>query len=337
MKGRRLLTLVGGICLILVLAALPFMTACAAPPAEKIVLKAVTAWPSTTVEAKDFLKFVDKVNTEAEQKYPGELEIQYLGGPEAIPTKDQAEAVRTGTIDMNLTSDAYYAGIAPVVNAMKLTQLTPWEERESGAYDLLNEIHQEQLNCFYLGRLGSDIPFQLYLNVKVEKPADLAELNIRVSPMYIDFMNALGATPVETSPVDVYTAIERGTVDGYCWPAVGIRDWGWEEVTKYVVGPSFYNVVHEVLVNLDTWNRIPGHLQDFLIDTMKESEHEIVAESQELLAAEPAILKEKGLEFIEFSPADTKWYYDLAYSAAWEGITKKAPEDAPKLRELISK
>ncbi|MDH5696212.1 MAG: hypothetical protein OEZ00_06390 [Dehalococcoidia bacterium] len=88
-----LLALVGSVCLILVLAALPFMAACAAPPPEKIVLKAVTAWPSTTVEAKDFLKFVDKVNTGAEEKYPGELEIQYLGGPETIPTKDQTEAL----------------------------------------------------------------------------------------------------------------------------------------------------------------------------------------------------------------------------------------------------
>ena len=332
---KTLLALLGSACLVLVLAALPFMAACAAPPAEKIVLKAVAAWPSPTPETQNFIAFVDKVNAAAQEKYPGELEIEFLGGPEAIPTKDQAEAVRTGVVDINFTSDAYGAGIAPAPTALKLTKLTPWEERESGAYDFLNEIWQEQMNCFYLGRLGMDIPFQLYLNVKVEKPADIAGLNIRVSPLYIDFMNALGATPVETSPGDIYTAIERGTVDGYCWPAVGIRDWGWDEVTKYVVGPSFYNVTNEVLINLDTWNQIPGHLQSFLIDTMKAAEYEVVAKSQKLLEEEPAILKEKGLEFIEFSPADTKAYYDLAYSAGWEGIMKKAPEDAPKLQELL--
>jgi len=314
------------------------MAACApTPPAEKIVLKAVTAWPSTTAEAKNFLKFVDAVNQEAQKKYPGQLEIKYLGGPEIVPTKDQAEAVRTGTIDMNFTSDAYCAGIVPVVNGLKLTQLTPWEERKSGAYDFLNEIYQKQLNCFYLGRLGSDIPFQLYLNKKIARPEELKGLNIRVSPMYVDFMKALGAVPVETAPADVYTAIERGVVDGYCWPAVGIRDWGWEAVTKYVVGPSFYNVCHEVLINLNTWNRIPKHLQSLLVDVEKEEEHEIVEASQVALKEERTLLTQKGLEYIEFSPADTKSYYDLAYSAGWEGIMKKAPEDAPKLRELISK
>ncbi len=334
MRKSKLLTLAGSVCLILVLAALPFMVACPAAP-EKIVLKAVAAWPATAGETQNFLTFVDKVNTEVEKRYPGELEIEFLGGPEIIPSKDQAEAVRTGVVDINFTSDAYGAGITKVPTALKLTKLTPWEERESGAYDFLNDVWQEQMNCFYLGRLGMDIPFQLYLNVKVDEPADIAGLNIRVSPLYIDFIKALGATPVETAPPDVYTAIERGTVDGYCWTAVGIRDWGWHEVTKYVVGPSFYNVTNEVLINLDTWNQLPAHLQSFLIDTMIAAEYEIVAQSLEALKDEPAILKDMGLEFIEFSEADAQWYYDLAYSAGWAGLIEAAPEEAAILQELL--
>ena len=339
MRSIRLLTLTGSIFLMLTLVALLFVAGCAekAAPAQKIVLKAVTAWPSTTVEAKDFLQFVDAVNKRVAEKYPGQLEISYLGGPEAVPTADQAEAVRTGTIDMNLTSDAYFAGIVPVSNAMKLTQLTPWEERKSGANDFLNALFQKQLNSYYLGRLGSDIPFQLYMNKKVSSPAELKGLNIRTSPMYVDFLKALGAVPVSTAPPDVYTAIERGVVDGYCWPAVGIRDWGWEEVTKYVVGPTFYDVVHEVLINLDTWNRIPEHLQKLLIEVEEQMEHEIVEASQAALKEERGILTQKGIQIIEFSSADTKMYYDLAYAAGWKAITEKAPEDAPKLQKLISK
>jgi TRAP-type mannitol/chloroaromatic compound transport system substrate-binding protein len=82
--------------------------------------------------------------------------------------------------------------------------------------------------------------------------------------MYIDFMHALSVTPVETSPGDIYQALERGVVDGFCWPLVTIRPWGWQEVTKYVVGPTFYKVCHPLLVNVDKWNQIPPDIQKAL-------------------------------------------------------------------------
>ena len=64
---------------------------CQAAP-KKIILKAITAWPKTVYESQNFLKFIDMVNQNAAKKYPGELEIQYLGGPEVIPNREQVEA-----------------------------------------------------------------------------------------------------------------------------------------------------------------------------------------------------------------------------------------------------
>ena len=58
-------------------------------------------------------------------------------------------------------------------------------------------------------------------------------------------------------PTEVYSALERHVVDGYCWPSVGIRDWGWDKVTKYVVDPGFYNVPNPVLINQKTYNSLP--------------------------------------------------------------------------------
>ena len=50
----------------------------------------------------------------------------------------------------------------------------------------------------------------------------------------------LGANVVTTPPGEVYTALERGVVDGYGWPILGIFDLGWQEKTKYRVDPGFY-------------------------------------------------------------------------------------------------
>ena len=73
--------------------------------------------------------------------------------------------------------------------------------------------------------------------------------------MYLQAIKGLGGNPVVIPPTEVYAALERNVVDGYCWPAVGIRDWGWQKHTQYVVDPGFYNVPNPLLINLKMWNQ----------------------------------------------------------------------------------
>ena len=96
------------------------------------------------------------------------------------------------------------------------------------------------------------MPFHIYLNKKIDK-LDFTGLKIRVTPVYKDIVEAMGGTTVTTAPGEVYTALERGVVDGYGWPITGIFDLGWEKVTKYRMEPAFYSVEVGVLVNLDVW------------------------------------------------------------------------------------
>ncbi len=90
MKRKGLLTLLGGICLVTVLAVLPFLGACAqpapaptpapAPPPkpEPITLKALTFLPGKLPTVADFPEFAKRVNERAK----GELVIDHLGGPD---------------------------------------------------------------------------------------------------------------------------------------------------------------------------------------------------------------------------------------------------------------
>jgi len=306
--------------------------------AEKITLKAVSAWPSSDASVKeDFLPFVEKVNQVMKQKYQGQLEVKYVGGPEAIPVRNQPDALRVGTVDMYYGTPAYYEGVAPAANLSKLTFLTPWEERESGAFDIFNQIHQEKLNSYYLGRLGNEEQFQLFTKVKYTTPGALKGARIRVSPMYIDFVKALEAIPIETKPGDIYQALERNVVDGTYWPFTKLRSWGFHEVTKYVVGPGIYMVCHPVLVNMDSMKKLPDHLQKALTDLMKEEEHVVIERDRANAKKERQLLKQAGMEFVEFSPEDTKKYIELADSSGWEGLLKKAGEYGPKLRKTLSK
>lgn len=306
--------------------------------AEKYVIKAVSAWPKNASEvASEYLPFIKAANEYLSQKYPGELKIKYLGGPEVIPSRDQPEAIRMGTIDMMFGTAAYYAGIAPAANAGKLSVLTAAEEKMNGAEALFDKIHRDKLNAAYLGRLGSEVQFQLYTIKRVENLDDIKGLRIRTSAMYIDFIKSLGGIPIGIKPGDVYQALERDVVDGFMWPLYSIRPWGWQEVAKYVVGPPFYKVAHPILANTKKWDSLPEHLKTAILDILEKQAAIVEKESVENMKKEPEILKQAGMEVITFSPEDTKKYLEMAYSEGWKGQLKLESEMTSQLQKLLSK
>jgi TRAP-type C4-dicarboxylate transport system substrate-binding protein len=325
---------------ILVFAVISLFLASLAQPemarGEPYVLKAVTAWPKQVADSKSFLFFLETAEEMVAKKYPGELKINYIGGPEAVKTQEQIHAVQTGLVDMCLTANAYYVNLMPEADAMKLSDFYPWEERERGIWAYYNDLHQKRLGIYYLGGIGLDEKFYLYLSKPI-KSADLKGFNIRVSPMYLQVIKALGGNPIVIPPTEVYTALERHVVDGYCWPAVGIRDWGWQKQTKYVVEPGFYRVRQPLLVNLKTWNNLPKKLKDLLEEAAKEAERKTVAYFEDAARKERPILLKEGIQVIDLPPAEKQKFLKVAYDSAWEDILKKSPTVGAELRKLLTK
>src|SRR4030043_688613 len=102
-----------------------FITQYGLAKAEPITLKAVTAWPKTASEYKAFATFTDLVEQMVAKKYPGQLKVQFIGGPEAVKTMDQVQALQRGMVDMVFTTTAYYLSVLPEVDAIKLSDYTP--------------------------------------------------------------------------------------------------------------------------------------------------------------------------------------------------------------------
>jgi TRAP-type C4-dicarboxylate transport system substrate-binding protein len=304
--------------------------------AETFTLKAVTAWPKTASEYKAFTTFTDLVEQMVAKKYPGQLKIQYIGGPEAVKTPDQVQALQRGMVDMVFTTTAYYLSVLPEVDAIKLSNLTPSEERASGAWAYLNDLHEKKIGTYYLARLGLGTKFHLYLKKPI-KSADLKGLNIRVSPMYLQAIKGLGGNPVVIPPTEVYAALERNVVDGYCWPAVGIRDWGWQKHTQYVVDPGFYNVPNPLLVNLKIWNQLPPRLRYLFTESALEAEKRVVAAFDELARQERPLLLKEGIQVVDLPPAEKEKFLRVAYEEGWKDVLNKSPQIGAKLKELLTK
>ncbi|PKN30683.1 MAG: hypothetical protein CVU64_02085 [Deltaproteobacteria bacterium HGW-Deltaproteobacteria-21] len=309
---------------------------CQAAP-QKVTLKAVTAWPKTVWEVGNFNKFLEIVKQKVDKEYPGQLEIQYVGGPEVTPSNEQVEAARMGVVDMVFTTDGYYVSAVPEVNALSVSTMDGWEERAAGVNDYLSKIHEEKVNCVYLGRLGHNLQFTIYLTSKSVKSADLTGLKIRCSPTTIGWLKKLGANPVVIPPTDVYTSLERGVVDGYAFPAGLIRDWGWEKVTKYVINPGVYNGANVVLMNKKKWGQLSPALQKVLTDSVDEAARFARQRSANLVKDEVEAFKKMGIQYIELPPEEAKKLVDAAHSSLWEVIVEKSPTHGPKLKQMVTK
>jgi len=302
-----------------------------AAAAQETTLRVVSAFAENTQYVKNLMPAIQKLNAEGK----GSLQLNFIGGPKAMPPFEVGNAVRTGVVDVALTTGAFYTNIMPEADALKLTQLPASELRKNGAYDLINKIWNEKANMQYLGRVIDYTPFHLYLTKKIDKP-DLSGLKIRITPVYREFFQALGATVMQTAPGEVYTALERGVVDGYGWPINGIFDFNWHEKTKFRVDPGFYNAEVSLIMNLDKWKALNAGQRQLLMkhvialengnDSWKKVNEEDIRKQ-----------KEAGIQVITFDPATAKQYQDKAYDVAWTSAIKASPTYGPQMRQLFSK
>ncbi len=235
------------------------VTLAAAPAmAQEITLKAVNAFQEGTYFARNFERFIKKVNDEGK----GLVQINYVGGPKAIPTFDQGAALRNGVVDLANTAASFTASLVPEGLALNYTRMTMAELRKNGGLELLNKAYLDK-GLYYYARTGENIPYHIYTNKKIDK-ADLNGLKLRIAPIYRDFFQKLGANVITLPPGDVYTALERGVVDGYGWPLLGIFDMAWHEKTKYRIDPGFYTIEQGVVFSANTWKKLTPAQRAFM-------------------------------------------------------------------------
>jgi TRAP-type C4-dicarboxylate transport system substrate-binding protein len=299
--------------------------------AQEVTLKGITSFAEKTFYSRGFERFIDKVNADGK----GVIQISYIGGPKAMPPFEVGNALKNGVVDIANATGAFYTNLMPEADAWKLTERPMSELRKNGGYDYMAALYDQKLNAILLARHIDNNPFHIYLNKPIDK-LDLTGLKLRITPVYRDFFQALGATVMQTAPGEVYTALERGVVDGYGWPITGIFDLGWHEKTKYRVDPGFYSAEVSILINKATWARLNDAQKKVIADVAAAIEAQ-AADTAKENEADVARQKAAGIEVIAFKGADAETFRAKAYEAGWAGVLKQSPEHGAKLREFFAK
>jgi TRAP-type transport system periplasmic protein len=303
----------------------------AAAQAQEVTLRVVSAFPENQFYVKRTIEWIEKVNKEGK----GTLQINFIGGPKAIPTFEVGKSVQSGVVDIGFTTGAFYTNVMPEADILKLAETSAAEQRKNGGYALINRIWAEKANMRYLAKVVEFTPFHIYLTKKIDKP-DLTGLKIRITPVYREFFQAMNAQVMTTAPGEVYTALERGVIDGYGWPIHALFDLNWQEKTKFRVDPGFYNAEVGLVMNLDKYKGLPAKAREVLDRQALayERQNDFWKSYNQNEAKRQA---EAGIQTITFDAATTRAYVDRAKEIGWATAIKASPQYGEQLKKVLAR
>jgi TRAP-type transport system periplasmic protein len=280
-------------------------------------ISATHVFPASLVYSRSFLEFVKKANEAGK----GVFAIQVRGGPEAIPMMEQPRAVRDGVVDMVYSACAFYAAQVPECDAMSASTLDGPTARKNGGIELLNQIHQKRAGVYLLGWVDSGIRFNLWSTREPKLDSsghiDIKGFKVRGHPIYQAFLtNYLGAQTININSPDLYTALERGTVEMSAWTQIGLMDLNWDRYLKYRILPDFFSTDLVILVNLKKWNALARETREILQRVAIQHETDSLQGLQALWKQEEAELKKRGIKTVAQSPDASKRFYAGARSAS---------------------
>lgn len=314
----------------------PFLAG-AQPPAGKggvVTLRLVSAWTSPDLGNYGLEKLVDRINKQSKV-----VRIDFKGGGEVVPVLEGFNYVSRGMVDLYHHAPAFYAGNLPGALALFPIYASPRAIRESGLWDFYDKMHRTK-GVTTLGFMWRGEFHGIFVNKPVSTLADFKGLKIRSSAMFEPILKKLGVSTVTTAPGDIYTALEKGVVDGFCYPyGPAFIEKSWHEVVKYVVEPPLpYQTTGILLANAKTWDGLSPQVKKEVMDAILQLEPEIYKFYRDEAPKKIREAISKGmLKEAKLTPSDAKIFTAMAKEAMWNDILARSPEYGPKLKELGEK
>src|SRR5690606_10577980 len=124
----------------------------------EVTLNAVNFLPNNSSFGKPFYDWVQNFYKEAE----GVAQINLKPAGSMSPFT-MGNAVKAGAVDMANLPPTFYQNLLPIGDSLKLITNDPGKIRENGTWELMNTLHNEKVNAWFLNTWGYGVPFHLYL------------------------------------------------------------------------------------------------------------------------------------------------------------------------------
>lgn len=133
---------------------------------------------------------------------------------------------------------------------------------QGGGQELWQEFRQDRFGLVSFPLFVRPAEVFLHSNRAVSTLEDLKGLKLRTAGAWLEISSELGAAPVTMAAGDVYTSLERGTIDATEWGTLyeNISP-GFYQIAKYVVVPGVHqpSAPYELVINPKAFDALSDH------------------------------------------------------------------------------
>lgn len=236
-------------------------------------LKLAETWPSNFPIFGDATKNFKKL---AESMSNGRLKIRIDSKNKHKSALGIFDFVKSGQYDLGHSGSYYWKG--KDINTLFFTSMpfdmTADEQHAwfsyGGGQELMDKVYAKHgLKSIIGGNTGNQMGG--WFKKEINSVKDLQGLKMRIPGFAGEIMAEVGAKPVNIPAGELYTALDRGTIDALEWvgPSLDLR------MGFHKVAPYYYTGWHEpgselqFLINLKKFNTLPKDLQSILTTAMK--------------------------------------------------------------------
>ncbi len=325
--------------LLALLLAVPAWTLTAAAPADakEVVIRAIAAWPLSCDCDLMYKEYIKRVNKNGK----GVVRVRLLGGPEVAPAFEQFQALRTGIADMTHSAGAYYAGETIEGAAMSLVKpddIYKWLEalRKTDAMKIINEAYAKKSSTRFVGILVGGTGFRFLMAKPIANLDDLKGKRIRASGAQdARAIQYLGGSPQTIPANELYTALQRGVVDGAYRAPNDAWSFGERDVYKAMIATPMQLSPGGVYIATRVWDKLPEAAKKVLSETAEGMEREVLDYYYNADQASIKKLQANGMKLIEVDDAAKK-RLAAARNAYWADLLKQSPDYGPRIQKALA-
>lgn len=277
MKIRSMIATATAVLVTAVLASAP------ATAAETYTLRLAETWGPNFPIFGDTTKSMAAM---AEKMSNGRLKIRIDSANKHKAPLGIFDMVKAGQYDMGHSASYYWKGKVP--NTLFFTSM-PFGMTAAEQYawfyygdgmELMKEVYEPHgLLSFPGGNTG--VQMGGWFRKEIKSLDDLKGLKMRIPGFAGEVFSKVGVNPTNIAPGELYTALERGTIDATEWvgPALDLR-LGFQQIADY-----YYTGWHEpatelqFLINEKSWNKLPKDLQEILRVAMRTAAYDMYIQS----------------------------------------------------------
>lgn len=194
--------------------------------------------------------------------------------------------VKSGRYQMGHSASYYWKGkdmntmfFTTVPFGMIATEQYAWFYY-GGGMELSKEVYGKHgLMSFPGGNTGNQMGG--WFKKEMNTVEDFKGLKMRIPGFAGEVLSKLGASVVNIAAGELYTALDRGTIDALEWvgPALDLK------MGFHKIAPYYYTGWHEpatelqFLVNEKAFNKLPADLQEIVKEAMKSSAYDMLSQS----------------------------------------------------------